>query len=94
MADTYTNIGNVCDSQGKCEEALVQFQKALEVFLAVYGHEHPLVASLYQNIAAVYEKQGKQAQAIEMATKAYDINLKVLGPSHPSTQQLKSFVGK
>ena len=87
-------MGRVFGTQGRYEEALVQFQKALEVFLAVYGHEHSLVASLYQNIAAVYEKQGKQAQAIEMATKAYDINLKVLGPSHPSTQQLKSFVGK
>ena len=31
------NIGNVHGSQGRYEEALVQYQKALEVFLAVYG---------------------------------------------------------
>ena len=33
-------IGNVYQRQGKYEQALVQHQKALEVFLAVYGQEH------------------------------------------------------
>ena len=80
--------------KGDLENALLQFKKALEVFLAVYGQEHKDVAISYQNIAATYLKQGKQAQGIEMLTKAYDINLKVMGPDHPSTRQLKSFLGK
>jgi tetratricopeptide (TPR) repeat protein len=85
-------IGNVLYGMGKHEEALVQYQKALEVFLTVYGQEHLEVATSCQNIGAVYLKQGKRAQAFEMATKSYDINLKVLGPDHPSTRQLKSFL--
>ena len=40
VAETCSNMANVYYSQGRHEEALVQHQKALEVFLAVYGHEH------------------------------------------------------
>ena len=40
LAQCYMRIGNVCYSQGRYEEALVIHQKALEVFLAVYGQEH------------------------------------------------------
>ena len=78
----------------KYEEALVEHHKALEVFLAVHGQEHPDVADSYENIAANQGMLQQYSQAIEMATKAYDIKLKVLGPDHPSTKQLKSFLGK
>ena len=37
-------IGNVLYGMRKHEEALVQYQKALEVFLTVYGQEHLEVA--------------------------------------------------
>jgi tetratricopeptide (TPR) repeat protein len=94
VAMSCNNMAIVYNRLGRHEEALVQHQKALEVFLAVHGQEHLDVAKSCQNIAAVYQKEGKRAQAIEMATKAYDINLKVLGPDHPSTRQLKSFLGK
>ena len=39
MAKTNKNMGSVYGTQGRYEEALVQLQKALEVFLAVYGQE-------------------------------------------------------
>jgi len=40
VAASYSNIGLVYDSQGRYEEALVQYQQALAVFLAVHGQEH------------------------------------------------------
>ena len=40
MADSYNNIGGVYLQKGDLENALLQYQKALEVFLAVYGQEH------------------------------------------------------
>jgi tetratricopeptide (TPR) repeat protein len=79
VAKSRTGIGNVLYEMGKHEEALVQHQKALEVFLAVVGHNHLDVAVSCRNIASVYLKQGKRAQANEMATKAYDINLQGAG---------------
>ena len=81
-------------TKGDLENALLQFQRALEIQTRVFGSQHLDVAASCQNIAVVYLKQGKRAQAIEMATKAYGIKLKVLGPDHPSTMQLKSFLGK
>ena len=79
-------------SMGKHEEALVQYQKALEVFLTVYGQEHPSVAMSYGNMGYVYRSLGKAEEAREMFTKTYSIFLKVLGPDHPHTQQAKSGV--
>ena len=38
-------------------KGLVQLQKGLEVFLAVYGQEHPLVAASKYNIAGLREAQ-------------------------------------
>ena len=92
MANSRQGIGNVLESMGKYEEALVEHQKALEVFLAVVGQEHSDVASCYQNIAATYQRQGNEAKATEMCTKAYRIFLKVLGPDHSHTLGLKRFV--
>ena len=40
MAATYHKIGIVYQKKGDLENALLQYQKALEVFLAVYGQEH------------------------------------------------------
>ena len=58
-------IGNVLRSMGKHEEALVEHHKALEVFLAVHGQEHPSVAATYNNMGVVYEKQGRYEEALD-----------------------------
>ena len=45
------NIGAVYERQGRYEEALVQYQQALAVFLAVHGQEHhswPTVATTWR----------------------------------------------
>ena len=49
LGDVYKRQGNVLRSMGKHEEAIVEHHKALEVFLAVHGQEHPSVAATYNN---------------------------------------------
>jgi hypothetical protein len=44
VAKTNNNIALVYQTQGKYEEALVEYHKAEKVFVGVYGHEHPDVA--------------------------------------------------
>ena len=78
--------------KGDLENALVQYQKGLEIQTRVFGSDHPDVAVSYKNLAAVYQRQGNHVQTKEMVTKAYHIFLKVLGPDHPQTQGLKPFV--
>ena len=93
MASSFINIGTVYAGKGDLENALVQFQKALEIQIRVFGSDHPDVAASYQNIGIVYGKKGDRAAATEMYTKAYHIFLKKqLGPDHPQTQGLKRFV--
>ena len=54
MAASYNNIGMVYDSQGKYEEALEVYQKALEIRTRVFGSDHPDVANSYLGIGNVY----------------------------------------
>jgi tetratricopeptide (TPR) repeat protein len=86
VADSFNNIGAVYAGKGDLENALVQYQKALEIRTRVFGSDNPDVAVSYQNLAAVYQGQGNHVQTKEMATKAYHIFLKKLGPDHPHTQ--------
>ena len=53
MADSFNNIGAVYGGKGDLENALVQFQKALEIRTRVFGSEHHVAVS-YQNLAAVH----------------------------------------
>ena len=92
VAASFINIGAVYAGKGDLENALVQYQKGLEIQTRVFGSDHPDVATSYQNLAAVYQRQGNHVQTKEMVTKAYHIFLKVLGPDHPQTQGLKPFV--
>ena len=90
MADSFNNIGAVYAGEGDLENALVQFQKALEIRTRVFGSDHPDVAVSYHNLATMYQRQGNHVQTKEMATKAYHIFLKKLGPDHPHTQKKSS----
>ena len=92
MATSYNNIGGVYLKKGDLENALLQFQRALEIRTRVFGSEHTDVAMSYGNMGCVYRSLGKAEEAREMFTKTYSIFLKVLGPDHPHTQQAKSDV--
>ena len=69
VASSKYNIADLKEAQGDLEEARSLFleceqiyanvlgffsQRALEVFLAVYGQEHPSVANSYYNLACLY----------------------------------------
>ena len=88
---SYNNIGDVLAHQGTHDEALVQYQKCLDIETRVYGQDHPAVTNSYTNVAAVYHHQGKKLESKEMAKKTYDTNVKTLGSDHPTTTQLKTF---
>ena len=53
MLHTYNNIAIVYKKQGKYEEALDYYNKALTIKLNKLGEDHPDVASTYNNIAVL-----------------------------------------
>jgi len=75
----YTNIGNVYQVQGECDEALVQHQKSLEILIRVFGCEHQDVAASYNNIGALYRVQGNYEYALLQHQKSLEIRMRVFG---------------
>ena len=86
MARSYGNIGNVLQSQGRYEEALVQHEKCKEVLVAVHGHDHPDVAISKFNIASLLRNMDKAAESKQMFTEAAGIFRAALGADHPHTK--------
>ena len=93
MWPAYRNIGNVYDSQGRYEEALFHHQKALEVFLALFGQEHPDVAKSRNGIGNVLVRMGKHEEALVQYQKALEVFLTVYGQEHPLVADAKENIG-
>ena len=85
MADSYRNIGNVYYGQGKYEEALVQYQKALAIDLAVHGQDHPSVADSKYNIALLHKGRQETEKARQLFLECEKIYATVHGPDHSET---------
>ena len=80
-------------AQGKYDEALVYYQKALTIRIKVLGEEHPDVATSYNNIGAALEAQGKYDEALVYYQKALTIRIKVLGEGHPDVATSYNNIG-
>jgi len=93
LAQCYMGIGNVYERQGRYEEALVQYQKALEGFLALYGQEHATVAGSHVNIGNVYRAQGKYEEALVELKKGLDVLVTVYGLEHPEVAKRYGNIG-
>jgi Tfp pilus assembly protein PilF len=73
--------------KGDLENALVQFQKALEIQTRVFGSDHPHVADSKENIGLVFQNMTKKSEARQMFTEAAGIRRKVFGADHPLTKK-------
>jgi tetratricopeptide (TPR) repeat protein len=51
VASTYNNMANVLRSQGKLEDVMELYGKALEIFKKTLGEDHLSVANTYTNMA-------------------------------------------
>ena len=78
------NIGLVYQQQGKNEEALDQYNRALDIRIRVLGHDHPDVAGLYNNISDVYHHKGKVKEELDHLHREIEIQMRVLGKDHPN----------
>jgi len=79
VADCYNVIGSICLSLGEFQEALEQYERALEIRTRVCGAEHLDSAKTQENIATVYLKQGKLEKSLEIYNLVMETKIKVLG---------------
>jgi len=60
VAASYSNIGNVYNSQGQYEQALEYHQKALEIFIKVSGQDHPRRGGVQEKHRSSLGSDGKE----------------------------------
>ena len=82
-ADLENALGMLHNDQGRYEEALEHYGRALAMRRKVLGEEHPDVASSLNNLAGVYISQGRYDEALEHYGRALAMRRKALGEEHP-----------
>ena len=74
-----TNIRVVKSKLGRFEEALVQYGKAQEVFVEVYGDRHPESALNTMYIGNVYRQLSRNEEALFHYGKAQEMFIRMFG---------------
>ena len=83
-AGIFNNTGMVFNIVGEYTKALESHNKAIQIFLKLYGNEHTEVGITYSNIGKVYIKLGKSL-GISVLYDALKIFQKNYGENHPFT---------
>ncbi|CAF4300478.1 unnamed protein product [Adineta steineri] len=76
-------LGSVKYTQGKYEEALTFYEKALTIKQSSLPPNHIDLAPSYNNIGLVHDKMGNYPKALSFHDKVLEIRQQSLRPSHP-----------
>ena len=76
---------NVFQNQGKYDEALERYRRALAGEEKSLGEVHPNTLSTVSGMAAAFQSQGKYNEALEWYRRALTGKTKSLGNGHPDT---------
>jgi tetratricopeptide (TPR) repeat protein len=79
----FNQLGRVKVDQGKYEEAIGFYEKALEIRQKTLPANHPDFATSYNNIGGVYKNMGEYSKALSSHEKALEIRQKTLPANHP-----------
>lgn len=82
MGDVWHHMGRVYGIPGKYDQAIVYYQKSVNIRLKTLGETHVNVGWSYNNIANCFHSKGEYDKAIEYNEKALQIRLNALGENH------------
>ena len=82
-------------SQGRAELAQAKgyHERALRIYEATLGEEHPFAATALNNIGHISKAQGDLAQALKYTKRALAIDEKAYGPEHPALARDANNIG-
>ena len=73
LSVTLNNLGNVESSRGNTEVAFQYFGESMALKQALYGSDHPSIASGLRNMASLYRRTGDYEQAVVHFNEALSI---------------------
>lgn len=83
-ATAHHNLGLFYDTiQGRHNEAIEQYSRALAIKEVLYGPKHDTLAITLSNLGMIYEHQDLHHKALERFLRAIEIKEKTFGPDHP-----------
>jgi tetratricopeptide (TPR) repeat protein len=92
-AHLFHQLGWIKDDQGKYEEAVGFYEKALEIKQKTLPANHPSLATSYNNIGLVYNNMGEYSKALSYYEKSLEIQQKTLPANHPSLARSYNNIG-
>lgn len=84
VATSLNNLASIYREQGRYEEALPLFERALAIREKSEGPEGAGLAAVLGNMGALYADQAQYAKAEPVFLRSLAIRDKTLGPDHPS----------
>ena len=88
------HISDYLQRQGRYGQALPLHERALRIDEAVYGPDHPDVATDLGNVGWVLSALGRHEQALPLHERALRIREAVYGPDHPDVATALNYVGR
>ncbi|CAF3134546.1 unnamed protein product [Rotaria sp. Silwood2] len=92
-ATCYNNLGVLKNSQGKYNDAVEFYQKALHIREKTFSPNHPGLAASYNNIGAVYHNMGEYSKALSSYERSLEIRKIALPPNHPDLASSYNNIG-
>ncbi|CAF2718673.1 unnamed protein product [Rotaria sp. Silwood2] len=89
----YNNLGMLRNDQGKHNEALVLYQKALDIKEKSLSPNHSDFAAAYNNIALAYENMGEYSKAVSSYERSLEIQKIAIPPNHPDLASSYNNIG-
>ena len=85
------NLSGLARAQlGRAQLASRDFEQSLELWLALFGSEHPATLTAQSNLASAYSHQGEYERARELEDALLEVTRRALGPEHPATLTAQS----
>ena len=85
VAERYISAGELLEKQGKYQEALDYYRKALSVQKRTFGEYNKDTAKTYNHLASTYVYLEEYDEALKCCEKSLAIQKKMLEPENPDT---------
>jgi len=82
VATMLCNLAGLLEGQAKYEESEVLYRRALAIYEAARGPDHPEVAGTLKNLASVLNRQAKYEESEALYRRVLAIYEAARGPDH------------